>query len=120
MLQQDQQVIGIDERLFGRAFEKVVGVMGQKLIERVGRGNQNGQRRLLLPPGPPGLLPRTGNRAGIADQHGRTQLADVDAKFEGAGGDDGFDVSAAQLLFDLAALTGQVAAAVGADGGIEN
>ena len=43
MLEQNEQIVGVDERLLGRAVEEIVGVVGQELIQRVSRGNQSRQ-----------------------------------------------------------------------------
>ena len=116
MVEQDQQMIGVDQRLFGRTREEIFGMMGQELVERTGRGDQHGGCRVISAPGPARLLPDAGDGSRIADQHRRAQPADVDAQFEGIGGNDEFDRAIAQSFFDLAALGGQVAGAVAADG----
>ena len=68
------------------------------------------KRGRLPAAGPARLLIDAGNGAGIADKHGRAQPADVDAQFEGVGGDDGLERAGAQALFDLATLGRKVAA----------
>jgi len=43
MFKQNQQMIGIDQRLFGRTPEKVLRVARQELVEGIGGGHQHGQ-----------------------------------------------------------------------------
>jgi hypothetical protein len=52
---------------------------------------------------------------GYPNEDRRAEPADVDAEFEGGGGDDGFDRAVAQSLLDLAALVREVAGAITAN-----
>ena len=42
VVEQDQQMIGVDQRLFRRLAEEIIGMMREELIERIGRGDQHG------------------------------------------------------------------------------
>ncbi len=116
VVEQDDQVVGVDQGLFGRAPKEVIGMVGQELVERAGGGHQDCQGGLVAAPGPSGLLPGAGDGARVPDQQRCAQAADVYAQFEGVGGNHGPDRPIPQAFFDGAALGGQVAAAVAADG----
>ena len=71
--------------------------------------------RSPAPPGAPEALPGRGDRARVAGADDGVEPADVDAELERVGRDDAEDLAGAQLPLDLAALLGQVAAAVAHD-----
>jgi len=57
MLEQDEQVVGVDQSLLRRAAEEVFGMVGKELVDRVGRGDQHGCSGCEAAPGAPRLLP---------------------------------------------------------------
>ena len=85
MFDHDPQVVGIDQGVFRRLAKQVAGMVADVLIERVVAGDEDGHRLARAASGAARLLPGSGNRAGIAGQHGRIQLADVDAQLQGVG-----------------------------------
>ena len=97
-----------------RGAEEIVGVLDHILVQRSGRGHQNGQRRVLAPSGAARLLPGAGDGAGIAAQHARREGADVDAQLQRIGGHDHVHLARSQAALDFATLGGQIAAAVAA------
>ena len=110
---EQQQVVGIDQALFGIGTEEIFGMADDELVERRARGNEHPDR-----PGPASgaaqLLPRRGDGARIADQHRALQAADVDSELERVGAHHGCDLSAAQPCFYLSPVQRQVAGAVAA------
>ena len=112
----DYQVVGVDEAGLRRRFEQVLGMSRHVLVQRRRVGDENGERRLVAATGATHLLPGAGQRARVAEQHGRVQPADVDSQLEGVGRGDGAHASAAQAGLDGAPLAGQVAAAITLDG----
>ena len=63
-------VVRVDARLLrGRAVEPF-GARGEELVERVGRGDEHRRRKAAAPPSAPYLLPRRGDAARVAVQHG--------------------------------------------------
>ena len=113
--QQDVQVVGVDAGLLGRVLEEELRVVDHVLVHRRGRRDEDRDRDVLAPPGAPDLLPRGGDRAGIAGEDGDVEPADVDAELERVRAHDPEDLAAPQALLDGAPLGGQVAAAVAAD-----
>ena len=113
--EQDVQVLGVDAALLGGAAEEVVGVLRDELVEGRRVGHQHRYRRAAAPARAPSLLPGRSHAAGITEEHGRVEAADVDAQLEGVRGDDAEHRALAQPALDLAALQGQIAAAVAAD-----
>ena len=57
VLQQDEQVVGVDQRLLGRAPEEIFGMMRQELVERTGRSDQHRRSRGIPASCPARLLP---------------------------------------------------------------
>ncbi len=114
VVEQDQQIIGLDQRLFGGAPKEVLRVARQELVERIRCSYQNGQGGLVAAPGAAGLLPGAGDGAGIAGQDSRLELSDVDTEFERSGCHDRIDLAFAQSLLDRTSFERQVAAAVAA------
>ena len=88
-------------------------VVGEVVVQRVVAGDEDDQRLLLRPPGPPGLLPQRGERARVAGQHDGVQPGDVDAELQRVRRRHAEQVAGRQGPLQLAALLGQVAAAVG-------
>ena len=73
----------------------------QELVERTGGGDQHGRRGSFAATGPTRLLRDACDGPRIPDEQRRAQPADVDAQFEGVGGNDKFDRTVAQPFFDL-------------------
>ena len=115
MIGEDDEVVGVDERVFGRALEEIVGVFDDVLVEGAGAGNENRQRGLLAASGAARLLPGAGNRAGEAGDHAGLKLADVDAQFQRVRGHHRPHLARPQARFDGAAFGGEIAAAVAAE-----
>src|SRR6202521_4680464 len=115
MRAEDQQIVGVDQSLFRVSSKEVFGMVDEVLIERAARGHIDGGRGTPAPPRTPDLLPGAGDRPGVATENGRVQVPDVDAEFERIGADDATHRSVAQPVLDLAALQGQVSAAIAAD-----
>jgi hypothetical protein len=81
-------------------------MMGQKLIQRVGRRDQGCHRRFRLTASTTCLLPGAGDGARISGQHSGAHSADVDSQFQGGGGHHRTYLTIAQPLFNLTALAG--------------
>jgi hypothetical protein len=84
-------------------------------VEGVVAGHQQGGGVLGAAPGATHLLPERRAGAGEPGDQDGVEAADVDAELEGVGGGQAQQLPGAQPLLDLAALLGQVAAAVGRD-----
>src|SRR5690349_8746092 len=95
VLEQDQQMIGIDQRLLRGTIEKIFGVMRQELVKRTRGGNHDRSCGFKSASGATRLLSGGGDRARITDQDRRAQPADVDSQFEGVRSYDSFDRSVA-------------------------
>jgi hypothetical protein len=61
-------------------------MVGQVVVQGVVAGHEHDQRLRLRPPGPAGLLPERGERAGVAGEHDGVETGDVDAELERVGG----------------------------------
>src|SRR5216684_5203532 len=116
MIDEDFQIVGLDEGVLRRVAEEIVGMANDELIERRGGSHQHGARASAAAARAARALPGSGDGAGIAGHHNGVKRAHIDAEFESAGGDDAADFSIAEAAFDVAALVGQVAAAVAANG----
>ena len=55
MFEQDQQMIGVDQRLLGRTLEEIFGMMGEELVERSWRRRPSLPQRIQVrvPRAPP-------------------------------------------------------------------
>ena len=116
VLEQDEQVIRVDQRLLGRALEEILRMVGEELVERTGGGDHDRCSGFEAASRPPRLLPRRSDGARVADEDRRAQPADIDAQLEGVRSNHGPDGAFSQSLFDLAALVGKIAGAVAANG----
>ena len=103
----------VDDGRLGRAGEDLGGVGHEPLVELVVAGDEHGDGLLALAPGPARLLPERGDGAGEAVEHAGVEAADVDAQLQRRGGDDRPQPPGEQVVLDLPALGGQVAAPVG-------
>ncbi len=108
-------MVGIYQRLFGRAGEKVFGVVSQELVERVGRGDENCHSRVISAARSTRLLPGGGDGAGIADEQRCLQTADINTQFKGIGGNYHSDASVTQAFFDFAALGREITGTITAN-----
>ena len=116
MAHHDAQIVRVGERVFRRTAENVAWVGADVLVQRAVVGHHQRHGLVVAPPGAARLLPDGGNRARVAGDNGRIQLANVDAQLQGVGGHHAANLPGAQAVFDLAALQGQVAAAIAGDG----
>ena len=67
--QQDLQIVGVDAGVLGRLSEKIFRMLDDELVERRARCHQHRRRCALPPAGPPGALPRGGDRSWIPGHH---------------------------------------------------
>ena len=104
MAGEDQQVVWVDQRVLRGVLEKVLRVRHQVLVEGIAGGHQEGRREFTGAASASHLLPGGGDRAGIAGENRRGELADVDAQFQRVGGGDGANISLAQSPLDRAAF----------------
>src|SRR5512143_2608965 len=104
MFEQDQQMIGVDERLLRRTVEEIFGMVGEELVERARGGDQHRDGRFETAPRATRLLPRRSDGARVADEDRRAQPADIDAQFQRVCGNDSFYRSVSESFFDLATL----------------
>ena len=85
VIDQDFQIVRLDEGVLGRAAEKIIGVLHDKLVQR-GRGSdQHGARASAAPPGASGALPRGRNRPGVACHNRRVERANVNPQLQRIG-----------------------------------
>ena len=110
-----ERVPRVHHRRFQRPGEQGGGMVEVPAVELVVARHQDGGRRLEGPPGPPGLLPEGGQRAGEALEDDGVKAGHVDAQLEGVGGGHAEQFPLGQRRLQLAALLGEVAAPVGGD-----
>ncbi len=84
-------------------------------VDRTAAGDQDRHARPAAASGASHLLPGGRDRARIAGQNRDVELADVDAQFQGVGGDDAEQLSVAQAAFHGPTLGGQVPSPIAAD-----
>jgi hypothetical protein len=94
VLHQDQQLIRVDACVLRRGADEKFRIAHDVLIERITRFDEHAEGRALAPPGAAEPLPGGGDGARIAVQQADIERADVDAEFEGIGGDDAISPSA--------------------------
>ena len=105
----------MDKRILDRFGEEDFWVPHKELVERIVHADENGECVPRAAPGASGLLPQTGDRAGIADQDGGIQVADVDSQFQSVRRGHSEQVAVKESRFDLAAFVGEIAGAIGPD-----
>ena len=105
----------VDHGVLDAAFEEVVGVFDEELVQGVPSGDEEDQRLAPAASDPSGALPGGDHRAGVADQDAHVQTADVDAQFQGRGGHHAKQLARVEGGFDVPPLLGQVAGAVRGD-----
>ena len=110
---QDEQVVGVDQRLLRRRLQEVLGVADDELVERRARRDEDGDRA-GPPAGPAQLLPRGRDGARVADHDRRLQRADVDAELQRVRADHPVHLARTQPGLDLAPVQREVAGAVAA------
>ena len=103
-------------RVLRRAFEEVLRMFDDVLIERCAGGHQNGDGSCGPAARSSGALQGRSDRSGVAGHDDRVQRSDIDSEFQRVRRNNGADVAIAQFAFDLAPLPGQVSAAISADG----
>src|ERR1700730_19079239 len=104
MRAEDQQIVGVDQSLFGVSSKEIFGMVDEVLIERAARGDIDRGCGTTTPARPPDLLPGTGDRAGVATENGRVQVPDVDPELECIGAHHATHRSVAQAVLALAPL----------------
>jgi len=87
-----------------------------ELIERGGGCDEHGARASAAAPSATGALPGGGDGARVSGHDDGVERADINTKFESAGGNNAADFSVAEAALDFAAFVGQIATAVAADG----
>ena len=107
-------VVRVDDGGLRCAAEQLVGVAHHPLVQLVLARHHHRQRRLLVRPPRPDLLPEGGDGAGVPAQHHGVQPADVHPELQRVGGHHAPQSAAEQLGLDLPALLGQVPGPVGA------
>ncbi len=115
MLFEDVGIVGMDERVLDRLGKEDFGVAHEKLVERIVQPNENGERIIRAATGAPRLLPQTRNRARIADEHGRVEVANVNPQLQCIRRRHAEQIALEQPGFDLAPFVGEIAGAVGTD-----
>ena len=117
MIHQDFQIVRLDERVLGRAAEKIIRMLHDELIERRRGSDQHGAGASAAAPGAAGALPSGGNRSGIARHDRGVERADVDAQLQRVRRNHAANAAFAQAVLDFAALAGEIASAIAANGG---
>ena len=72
MVEQDEQVVRVYQRLLRGSGEKVFRMMCQELVKRAGRGDQHCHGGVISASGPTRLLPGRSDGARIPDHQRRT------------------------------------------------
>ncbi len=111
----DVRVIGVDDGVFRILVKEIVRVAHEVLINGRVVGDQEDQGFLRAATCASGLLPRAGDGAGVADHEAGVEAADINAEFERVGAGDAEDIAFGKTPLDLAALLGEIAAAIGLD-----
>src|SRR5260370_13442430 len=104
MVNQNLEVVRVDVCVLRRAFEEVLRVFQDVLVQRRAGSDQHRERRGLTPAGPSRALPRGCNGARVSGHHHRVERSDVDAQLQGVRGHYCSDLAAAKFPLDLAAL----------------
>ena len=112
---EDVGVGRVEDGGLDRLAEQRLGVGDEVGVERVVAGDQHPERVAGAAAGAADLLPERRAGAGEAGHQHGVEAADVDAELEGVGGREAEQLAGAQLALELAALLGQVAAAVRRD-----
>ncbi len=115
MIDEDFQIVRLDESVFGSIAEKIIWMAHDELIERRRGSHQHRAGASAAPSRAAGALPGGGDRAWITCHDDGIERADINAKFERAGGNHAANFSVAEAALYFAALVRQVAAAIAAN-----
>ena len=115
MRAEDVGVVGVEDVGLDRLAEQGLGVVDQVGVQRVVARDHHAERVAGAAPGPTDLLPERGAGAREAGEEHGVEAADVDAELEGVRGGQAEQPAVAQGRLELAALLGEVAAAVRRD-----
>ena len=110
--QEDVDVLGVEARLLRGAVEEVLGMARHEPVDGARARDEDRDADVPAAPGAAHLLPRRGDRAGIAGQDRGVEAPDVDPELERVRRDDAEDVARPQPGLDRPPLVRQVAAAV--------
>ena len=113
MAGKDNLVVGIDHGLFGRAVEKIFGIAGKILVQRVLARHHNNGRFLLGAAHAATALQGGHDRAGVAHKNAHVEPANVYAQLKRAGAHHGQQLARGHAGLDAAAFFGQKTRAVG-------
>ena len=115
----DSRILRVEDDRFHLAGEEIIGVAHEMLVQGVFVADEHHQGFALAAADPAGPLPGGHHRARIAYQDADIQAADVDAQFQGRGGDHPEQAAAGQPAFDVATVLGQKSGPVGGDFALE-
>ena len=111
----DVRVVRVHGHRLHRPAEEVLRVAHEVLVQGVLVADEHHQRFPLLSAHPAGPLPGGHHRARVADEQTDVQVADVDAQFQGRGGDNAQQAALGQARLDLPPLLGQETGTVRGD-----
>src|SRR5258706_12389880 len=103
--------------MFRRAFEEIIGVLHDKLIERRRGSHQNGAGTAATAPSAACTLPSGCNGAWIPGHDRGIERSDVNSKFQRVGRYHAANAAFPQAALDLATLARQVTSAIAANRG---
>src|SRR5260370_17165396 len=103
MIDEDFQIVGLNEGVFRRVAEKIVGMAHDELIEGRRRSNEHGARASAAAAGPAGPLPGGGDGAGIAAPNHPIHGAAINAELKRARRNHSADFSITKAAIDFAA-----------------
>ena len=115
MAEENVQVVRVEPGLLRGRGEQEVRMSHDIPINGPSAGDQDGYARLGAAARPSHLLPRGGDRAGIAGQDRDLELAHVDAELQCVGADHAQHLTISQTSFHRPSLRGQVPSSVTAD-----
>src|SRR6266849_1981314 len=115
MIDEDFKVVRLNVGVFGRASEKVVGMLHDELIERSRRRDKDCAGTSSAPPRAACPLPRGGSRSWIAGHHARVERTNINSQFEGVCSHNSEDATVAQTTFNLAPFPRKIPSAVTAN-----
>src|SRR5260370_26596935 len=104
MMDEEWEVVGLNEGVFGCVAEKIVGGANDELIERRGGSHQHGAGASAAAARAARALPGGGDGAGITGHDHGVQGANLHGRLERACGNHAADFSIADTLFEVPAL----------------
>ena len=110
------RVLRIDNGVFRRLLEEILGMSQQVLIDGIVAGYQNRQTIIVSPSATASLLPGAGDRSRVIDQQRHIERPDINAQFQRVCGGDAPQPAGEEILLDLSPFVRQVAAAISAHG----